>query len=163
MSTPEIDFAKQIPAIDSGIANIKLGIFTKLSKSFGGTVSSAQAVPLAYCVVRDMFFDPINQSTLEEFARRNTQLIESALEKALSDPELREAISLVYAVRIMELGWQTCDPFNDEASKLINKATDSDMLIPDIVEMWGPNVVVTFFQYALDFAARNLDQTRQSG
>jgi hypothetical protein len=156
MSTYEIDFAQQMPVIDSGIASIKIGIFTKLSRSYRCTVDSEQAVPLAYCVVRGIFFDPINQSTLEEFSRCNTQLIESCLHKAMTDPELREAISLVYAVHIIQLGWQTRNPFNDDANKLVERATDNDMLIPDIVQMWGPDAIVNFFQYATDFASRNL-------
>jgi len=156
MSTYEIDFAQQVPVIDSGIASIKLGIFTKLSRSYRRTVGSEQAVPLAYRVVRGIFLDPINQSTLEEFARCNTQLVESEIHKALADPELREAISLVYAVRIIQLGWQTRNPFNDDANKLTERATDNDMLIPDIVQMWGPDAIVNFFQYATDFTSRNL-------
>jgi hypothetical protein len=162
MSTHEIDFAQQVPIIDSGIANIKRGIFAKLSRSYGHTVDSGQAVPLAYCVVRGIFFDPLNQSTLEEFARRNDQLIESELQKALSDPELREAISLVYAVRIMELGWQTRNPFNDDANRLVERATANGVLIPNIAEMWGPSAIVTFFQYATDFTSRNLHQPPQT-
>lgn len=159
MSTQGLDFAQQVFIIDSGIASIKLGIFARLSRSYGRTVGSTQAVPLAYCVVRRVFFDPINQSTLEDFARHNHQLIEVELQKALSDPELSEAISLVYAVRIMELGWHTRNPVNDEATKLIDRATDNGVLIPNIVEMWGSKAIVTFFQYATDFTSRTLSST----
>jgi hypothetical protein len=96
---------------------------------------------------------------LEEFARHNSQLIESELHKALSDPELKTAISLAYAALIIELGWQTHNPANDKAILLLERATDNDLLIPNIVEMWGPNAILNFFQYATDFAVRNLNQT----
>ena len=100
-----------------------------------------------------------SQTTLEEFARHNSQLIESELHKALSDPELKTAISLAYAALIIELGWQTHNPANDKAILLLERATDNDLLIPNIVEMWGPNAILNFFQYATDFAVRNLNQT----
>ena len=156
MSTHEIDFAQQVPIIDSGVANIKLGIFTLLSRKYRRTFGSDRAVPLAYCVVRGIFFDPLNQSTLEEFETHNAQLVDAELHKALSDPDITEAISLVYAVRMIQLGWQTRNPFNADANKLTERATEQDMLVPNIVQMWGPDAIVTFFQYATDFMSRNL-------
>jgi len=162
VNSHEVDFAQNVPLIDSGIANIKLGIFAALSKAYRHSFGPAQNVPLAYCVLQNIFFDAISQSTLEEFARQNSQLIESELHKALSDPELKTVISLAYAALIIELGWQTHNPANDDANKailLLERAADNDLLIPNIVEMWGPNAILNFFQCATDFAGRNLNQT----
>jgi hypothetical protein len=156
MSTHEIDFAQQVPIIDSGVANIKLGIFTLLSRRYRRVFGSDRAVPLAYCVVRGIFFDPLNQSTLEAFETHNAQLVDAELHKALSDTNLAEAISLVYAVSIIHLGWQTHTAFNSDANRLMERATEHDMLVPDIVRMWGPEAIVKFFRYATDFMTRNL-------
>ncbi len=152
MNAPEIDFAQQIPTIESGIANIKLGVFTKLSRGYRKTVELDQSVPLAFCVTRGIFFDPISQSTLEEFARRNAKLVEEKIKMALSDKDLTQPISLVYAVRIMVLGWQTHNPFNDDANRITERASEHYIEIPNIAQMWGSKAIVTFFEYATDFA-----------
>jgi len=162
VNSHEIDFAQHVPFIESGLANIKLGIFAALSESYKHSFGPALNVPLAYCVLRHIFCDPISQSTLEEFARHNSQLIESELRKVMSNPELKNVISLAYAALIIELGWQTHNPANNDANKtilLLDRATDNDLLIPNIVEMWGSKAILNFFQCATDFAVRNLPQT----
>ena len=72
---------------------------------------------------------------------------------ALSDKDLTQPISLVYAVRIMVLAWQTHNPFNDDANRIVDKATENHINIPNIVQMWGANAIVTFFQYSTKFAS----------
>ena len=151
MGTFEIDFAQQIPTIESGIANIKLGVFTKLSRNYRKTAGPDQAVPLAFCVIRGIFFDPISQPTLEEYAQRNAKVVEEKIKAAFSDKELAQAIPLVYAVRIMVLGWQTHNPFNDNANQIVARATEHGIEIPNITQEWGSNAIVKFFQYSTSF------------
>ena len=156
MGTFEIDFAQQIPTIECGITNIKLGVFTKLSRNYRKTVGLDQAVPLAFCVTRGIFFDSISQPTMEEYAQRNAKVVEEKIKAAFSDKELAQAIPLVYAVRIMVLGWQTHNPFNDNANRIVERATEYGIEIPNITQAWGSNAIVKFFQYSTNFVNNSM-------
>jgi hypothetical protein len=156
MSLPELENAGIVPIIESGVSNIKLGVFTRLCKAYTQAFGPDRATPLAYCVVRHMFFDPLNQPTLEKFARDNASLIDEELRKALSNEDLREAIALAYSARIMALGWHTGDPFNDETNRLVERASHHGIDLPNIVQMWGPSAIGTFFSSAEDFLARSV-------
>ncbi len=157
MNLPELESAGIVPIIEGGLSNIKLGVFTRLRKACKEGFGPDRATPLAYCVVRHIFYDPINQPTLEKFARDNADLIDEEIRKALFNDDLREAIALAYAARIMELGWQTGNPFNDETNRLVERASDHGIEIPNIVQMWGPSAIVTFFSSTQDFLARSLE------
>jgi hypothetical protein len=149
-----MDFAQQVPVINSGIANIKLGIFLKLSRRYQHILHNEAAIPLAYCVVQKIFLDSLNQSSLEKFERDNRKQVEEELRNAFSDPELKEAISLAYAAYIILLGWQTHNPLNATSSQLIETANNYSFDIPNIVQISGKNAVVLFFQFATDFLNR---------
>lgn len=154
MNLPELENAGIVPIIESGVSNIKLGVFTRLCKAYKHAFGPDRATPLAYCVVRHMFFDPLNQPTLEKFARDNAGLIDEEIRKALSSDDLREAIALAYAVRIMEVGWQTGNP--DDINRLVERASDQGIDIPNIVQMWGSSAIATFFKSTQDFLARSV-------
>jgi hypothetical protein len=156
MSSRELENAGIVPVIESGVSNIKLAIFSRLCNIYKKGLGAEQATPLAFCVVRRMFFDPLKQPAVEKFARDNAGLIDEEISKALSNEDLKEAIALAYAVRIMVLGWETVQPFNDEANRLVQRATDHGIEIPNIVQMWGPSAIVTFFRTAEEFLARSV-------
>ena len=158
MDSPELENAGIIPIIQNGVSNIKLGVFTRLRKAYKQAFGLDRATPLAYCVVCHIFCDPLNQPTLEKFARDNAGLIGEELRKALSSDDLREAIALAYAGRIVELGWETGNPFNEQSQRLMERASDHGIEIPNIVQMWGLSAVVTFFSSTQEFLARSMQE-----
>jgi hypothetical protein len=153
----EIENARQMPVIDSGVSNIKLGLFTRLSRKFQKSYDAERAVSLAYCVTYSIFCEPIKQSTFEAFARTNSDVIEHEIGNAFGEEELAEPISLAYAARMIALGWETRNPFNPTANQLTERATDNDMAIPNIVQMWGAEAIVKFFRYSQEFMVNTLD------
>ncbi len=154
MISPELGNAGIIPIIECGIANIKLGIFTRLCKAYQRGPDPERATPLAYCVVRHIFSDPLNQATLEHFARDNANLIAGESQKALLSEDLRQAVALAYAVRIIEVSWHSGNP--DDINRIVEKASDKCLDIPNIVQEWGSNAFATFFTVTQDFLADSL-------
>ncbi len=152
----EIDNARQIPAIDCGVASIKLGLFVQLSRRYQGNYDEGHAVSLAYCVTYLIFFDSIEQPTLATFARDNADVIDREIGAVFADERLSEPVLLAYAALLIALGWRTRDPFNPVASKLTERATDNYVEIPNIVKKWGAEAIVTFFRNAQEFMANSL-------
>ena len=153
---PEIENAQQLPVIECGISSIKLGIFTRLFRKFRRTYDSERAIPLAFCVTYTIFCEPIQQPTFRAFSESNSELIEREIREVFAESELAEAILPSYAARIIALGWETCNPFNPIANQFVERATDNDLEIPNIVRIWGAKAITTFFQRAQEFMVATL-------
>ena len=98
-----------------------------------------------------IFCEPILKPAFHTFSENNSDLIEREICDAFAEKELSDAILLAYAARMIALGWETRDPLNAVAGQFVERATDNDMEIPNIVQMWGSKVVTTFFQHAQEF------------
>ena len=153
----EIENAKIMPLIENGISSIKLGVFTKLSKKFHAAYEPQYAVLLSFCVTKNIFCEPIVQPTFQSFAENNLHQINQEIYNTFTDKELSELILLAYAARMIALGWETRNPFNDTANKLTDIATTHDMEIPNIVRMWGSKAIIKFFNHAQEFMLRTIN------
>ena len=153
---PEIENAQQMPIIECGMSSIKLGIFTQLSRKFRRAHDAQRAILLAYCVTQRIFCEPIQQPTFRAFSENNSDLIEHEIRDAFAQEELSDAILLAYAARTIALGWETRDPLNPITTQFIERATDNDLEIPNIVQMWGAKAITTFFQRAQEFMVNTL-------
>jgi hypothetical protein len=152
----EIENAQHMLVIDSGLSSIKLGVFTRLSRRFRQTYDPQRTVSLAFCVTYSLFCEPIRQPTFAAFAKSNSDLIEREIRNAFRDDELSELILLAYAASMIALGWETRDPVNPVANRLTEMATDHNMEIPNIVQVWGAQAILTFFQRAQEFMISTL-------
>jgi hypothetical protein len=150
-TTSEIDNARQMPVIDYGVVSIKLGLFTVLLRRYQHTYEASYAVSMAYCVTHRIFFDPIEQRTLETFAEGHTDAIDIEISNVFTDEQLSEPVLVAYAALMIALGWQTRDPFNPIASKLTQRATNNNVIVPNIVRIWGSEAIAKFFQFAQEF------------
>ncbi len=147
----ELENTQQMPVIESGIASIKLALFTRLSRRFRLQETPDRVVPLAYCVMHSTFCEPITQPSLATFAGRNAQVIAAETWKVFADEELSAPVLFAYAAAMIAAGWETRNPFNAIASRLTEQATEHDQLVPNIVQMWGAEAIVTFFRLSQEF------------
>jgi len=154
VNTHELDFCEQSFVIRSGLAEIQLGIFLKLSRSYLHKHPIEKAIPLAYCVVNDAFLEPIKQPTLDKFYQDNKKMVETELKNVYFDSEINEAISFAYAAKLILLEWETHSPFNETANSIIENANNNYVDIPNIVQIYGKDAVVAFFQFSTDFLNR---------
>ena len=152
----EIENARQIPIIENGLSSIKLGIFTRLIRKLQNTNDQHRAISLAYCVTLKVFCEPIKQPSFDAFARNNGGIIDSEFRSTFADGEFTEPISLAYAAKMIALGWETRNPFNPIANQLTEIATANNMEIPNIVQAWGAEAIVKFFQYSQKFLLSTL-------
>jgi len=129
--------AQQMPVIDAGVAAIKLGVFTLLRRKFESQSEPARAVPLAFCVTHSLFSSPIEQADMKAFSQTNEALIEQATRNVFGDNELSEPVLLAYAALMIALGWKTGNPLNPTATSFVERASENDAEIPNIVRAWG--------------------------
>ena len=112
---------------------------------------------LAYCVTNIILHDPIVQPIFLSFSKNQARIIEREISDLFKDEELVEPIILAYAARMILLGWETGNPFNPVANEMTKRATDNGMLIPNIIQMWGAEAMVTFVQYSQKFLISSLN------
>src|ERR1700737_5645203 len=103
------DFSQHVPAIEDGVRLIKAGIYVDLAKRFMSAHSEEDAAKLAFCVTSALFLMPLDQKKYSAFAAAHSNLVESECRKVVSDPDLAEAASYVYAILIMLRPGQTHD------------------------------------------------------
>jgi hypothetical protein len=151
-----IQNGQSIPLIECGVSSIKLGVFTRLSRKFRQAYDLERAIPLAFCVTQTILCEPIQQPTFQAFAESTSDLIEREIRDVFTEPELADAVLLAYAARMIALGWERCDPFNPVATQFTERATDNNVEIPNIVQMWGAKAITTFFQSAQEFMAAEI-------
>src|SRR4029077_20085222 len=72
----EVENGQLIPLIECGVASVKLGIFTRLSRKFHGAHDPEYAVPLAFCAAYTILGEAFEQPMFQAFAESNSDLIE---------------------------------------------------------------------------------------
>jgi len=96
-------------------------------------------------VTYTIFCEPIEQPTFRAFRDSNSDLIERGICDVFAQEELCDAVLLAYAARMIALGWETRNPFNPIASEFLERATDNNREIPNIVQTWGEKAIINFF------------------
>lgn len=158
-SSREVQNAEQMPLIECGIAAIRVGLFVNLKRRFVAKYGAQRAIPIAYCVTCSVLCEQIDQPTLAAFARTNKNVIDSETSSVFSDEHLAGNILFAYAALMILHGWRSANPFSSTANQLMERATDSGAVIPNIVQMWGSEAIARFSMTAQEFMAQSVSGT----
>ena len=111
------DFARLMPALAEAGHNISLGIYWRLSKRYEMENREVDPHKLAYAVVYDLTQDEEGTGSLGDFAKQHRELIANEVREAAGDEEIRHALSLEYAGRLMAISWNSGRPLSEEYGK----------------------------------------------
>jgi hypothetical protein len=156
---PQSDFARHMPVLAEAGHNISLGIYWRLSKRYEKENRGVDPYKLAYAVVYDLTQNENGARSLGDFPVKNQELIVQEVHRAARDEEIRHALSLEYAGRLMAVSWNSGCPCSEEyvnkAKIITEKATDLGFAIENIVSLWGSKAVVNLQAFAKKFRQEN--------
>lgn len=155
----QADFARHIPVLAEATHNISLGIYWRLSKQYEKQRTEVDPYTLAYAVVYNLTQNEDGARYLGDFPTQHRDLIAREVCQAARDEEIRYALSLEYAGRLMGLSWNSGSPFSEEFAQKANimteKATALGFAIEDIVSLWGSKAIVNLQAFAKGFRQEN--------
>jgi hypothetical protein len=156
---PQSDFARHMPVLAEAGHNISLGIYWRLSKRYEKESREVDPYKLAYAVVYDLTQNESGTRSLGDFPVKNQKMIVQEANQAAKDDEIRHALALEYAGRLMALSWNSGRPFSEEyvnkAKIITEKATELGFPIDNIVSHWGSKAVVNLQGFAKKFRQEN--------
>lgn len=159
-ANPHEDFARHMPVLAEAAHNITLGIYWRLSKRYEKENKQVDAHKLAYAVVYDLTQNEDGTHSLGNFSIDNRNLIANETIQAAKDEEIRRALSLEYAARLMAASWNSGSPLSEEYAKKANimtkKATELGFAIENIVSLWGSKAIVNLHAFAKTFRRENV-------
>ncbi len=149
-----------MPILAEAAHNISLGIYWRLSKRFENQKREADLYKLAYAVLYDLTQNESGTRSLGDFPRHNRDLIAEEALEAAQDDEIRHALSLEYAGRLMAISWNSGSPgskeYLEKSTVIVEKAGDFGIVIENIVSLWGPKAIVNLQAFAKKFRQDNL-------
>jgi len=152
---PKTDFARHIPALAEATRNIELGIYWRLTKQYEKENKGVDLYKLAYAVVYDLMQDESGKRSLGDFAEKHADLIAHEVRQAAKDEEIRNALSLEYAGRLMAVSWGSgkslSEAYWEKANVMIEKAKTLGFEITNIVSLWGSKAIVNLHAFAVKF------------
>ena len=152
---PQVDFARHMPVLADAAHNITLGLYWRLSKDYEKKKKKVDPHDLAYAVVYELTQNTGGKQTLGDFSTKHRDLIRREAIKAVEDPEIRHALSLEYAGRLMAMAWNSGSPLSAEytvKAKIVTEAaSEFGIEIANIVSLWGPKAIVNLQAFAKKF------------
>ena len=152
---PQVDFARHMPTLANAAHDITLGIYWRLSKEYEKKKQKVDRHDFAYAVVYELTQNAGGKKTLGDFCTKHRDLIRREAIKAVKDPEIRHALSLEYAGRLMAMAWSSGNSVSDEytakASVVTEAASELGIEITNIVSLWGPKAIVNLQAFAKTF------------
>ncbi|MHB8581192.1 MAG: hypothetical protein ACYDA4_15220 [Ignavibacteriaceae bacterium] len=157
---PYADFAQHIPTLIDATKNIQLGIYFKLSKQYKKTYMHIDTDKLANAVVYNLTLDDDGLNTLDNFPIMNLDIIEKEVRIAVMDENIKGALALEYAGRIMAISYLSGSPFSEEYLKrsniIVEKATNWGIEITNIVALWGNLAIIKLYEFSKKFREENI-------
>jgi hypothetical protein len=152
---PQVDFARHMPVLADAAHNITLGIYWRLSRVYEKKKKRVDPHDLAYAVVYELTQNEKGKQTLGDFSTKHQDLIRREAIKAVEDQEIRHALSLEYAGRLMALAWNSGSPSSEEYTTKANIVTEAasrlGIEIANIITLWGPKAIVNLHAFAKNF------------
>lgn len=152
-----------IPVIEAGTANIKLGVFSVVSRRIAARkkYDAKCGIALAYAVKCAVFGESADPIHLGAVLENSGQVLDSEIQATLADQSLCAAIALAYAVEIIARAWRAGAPWDSVLAsfEVVDRASNYGLEIPNIVELWGPSAINTFFLSSVDFLRSSVDLT----
>lgn len=151
--------ARSIPAIEAGIANIKLGVFSVVSRRVSANWKDPKCgIALAHAVKCAIFGERSDPVRLESVINDPQDVLAFEIEATVGDDSLGSAIALAYAAEIIICAWRTGTAGGSlrSSSTVVDRAAGYGIQIPNIVELWGTSAVNTFFVSSIDFMQRSV-------
>jgi hypothetical protein len=148
-----------MPALEAGIANIKLGVFSVVcSRVSPNWKDPKSAIALAHAVKCAIFGEAADPIRLASFIDNPQAAFDREIEATVTDESLHNAIALAYAAEIIVCAWRTGSAGASlrSSSNVVDRATKYGIEIPNIVEIWGVSAINTFFLSSIDFMQRSL-------
>lgn len=154
------DFSRHVAALAEAGHNISLGIYWRLSKRYEKEKGEIDPYKLAYAVVYELTQNEEGTRSLGDFPIQHQELIANEVGEAAGDEEIRHALSLEYAGRLMAISWISGSPLSEQytnkANVLVEKATTLGFAIENIVSLWGPRAIVNLQVFAKRFRQENV-------
>jgi hypothetical protein len=151
--------ARSIPALEAGIANIKLGVFSVVCRRVSANWKDPKCgVALAHAVKCAIFGEPSDPIRLESVINNPQDVLAFEIKATVADDSLGSAIALEYAAEIIICAWRTATAGASlrASSNVVERAVGYGIEIPNIVEMWGMSAIKTFFLSSIDFMQRSV-------
>lgn len=151
--------ACSMPAIEAGIANIKLGVFSVVCRRVSTRWKDPKCgIALAHAVKCAIFGEAPNPIRLASVIDNSQEAFDREIEATVADESLQNAIALAYAAEIISRAWRTGTVGGAllSSSDVVDRATGYGIEIPNIVEIWGVSAINTFFLSSIDFMQRSV-------
>lgn len=151
--------APSIPLIEAGIANIKLGVFSVVSRRLATNWEDPKkAIALTHAIKCELFGESPDPLRLGDIVPNADCVLSSEIDVTLGDESIREAIALAYAAEIIAHAWRTGSARASllSSSAIVERATNHGIEIQNIVELWGSSAINTFFVSSVDFLQRSV-------
>jgi len=146
--------ARSMPAIEAGIANIKLGVFSVVCRRVSANCKDPKCgIALAHAVKCAIFGERSDPIRLESVINNPQEAFDREIAATVGDESLQHAIALAYAAEIIIGAWRTGTAAASlrSSSSVVDRAVGYGIEIPNIVELWGASAVNTFFLSSIDF------------
>jgi hypothetical protein len=151
--------ARSMPAIEAGIANIKLGVFSVVCRRISANWKDPKCgIALAHAVKCAIFGELSDPIRLESVIKNPQDVLAFEIQATVADDSLGSAIALAYAAEIIICAWRTGTAAASlrSSSSVVERASDYGIEIPNIVELWGTSAINTFFLSSVDFMHRSV-------
>jgi hypothetical protein len=151
--------ARSMPAIEAGIANIKLGVFSVVCRRVSANWKDPKCgIALAHAVKCAIFGERSDPIRLESVINNPQDVLAFEIEATVADDSLGSAIALAYAAEIIICAWRTgtAGASLRSSSTVLDRALHYGIVIPNIMELWGPSAINRFFLSSIDFMHRSV-------
>ena len=151
--------ARSMPALEAGIANIKLGVFSVVCRRVSANWKDPKSgIALAYAVKSAIFGERSDPICLESVINNPQDVLAFEIQTTVTDDSLGGAIGLAYAAEIIICAWRTgtAGASLRSSSTVVDRAVGYGIEIPNIVELWGASAINTFFLSSIDFMQRSV-------
>lgn len=144
-----------IELLEASIAQLRLGIFSRLSKKYFDDYGKQNGEFLSAAILNKILLEEPGNDEGKQYRENNNVLIEEELRKIPDDTIIADALSYLYAAQTLYLVYLTKEPFSKRAQELGEQATRLSVYIPDTYDICGSDnvqkCVLEIMKYASKF------------
>ncbi len=132
---------RTIELLEASIAQLRLGIFSRLSKKYFDNYGKQNGEFLSAAILNKILLEEPGHDEGKQFRENNNVLIEEELLKIPDDEVIVNALSYLYAAQTLYLVYLTKEPFSKRAQELGEQATRLSIYIPNTYDICGSDNV----------------------
>jgi hypothetical protein len=149
-----------IELLEASIAQLRLGIFSRLSKRYFKDYGKQNGEYLSAAILNKILLEEPGNDEGKLFSENNALLIEKELQTISEDKIIADAFSYLFAAQTLYLVYLTKEPFSKRAQELGEQATKLSIYIPNTYDICGSDNVQECVLEIMKYASKFINEQK---